>query len=143
MDNSSLEEYLKGKSFYSFRELVFAIDMYQMEKYSNSKVNHRSLKFTSHWVLDAVLEQSKGILLYHSQLEQLLIPFCGYWNSAINHRKAINQKQPWVSHRLYKFKFDENMNLLEVIRERMIFNATKMACSQRGIPNITICELHS
>jgi hypothetical protein len=75
-------------------------------------------------VIDDILTKSEEILLWHYQLEHLFSCFYRDHQKAVEARKAINLKRPYVFDLAEKLKFEPGSSLKDVIWDRMAFSVT-------------------
>ena len=107
----------------NFKDILFLVDIYDyfnrvdFEK-AISKFHH--LNSTTNEVIHSILPDSKGIILWHHQLENLLNMFFINRNEVTSIRKGINAKKADTFKILKSCKIDDAMTLEAFIRERMI-----------------------
>jgi len=108
-----------------FLELLFLLDVYfQSRQKFGYPVDWDQYQFQKLEVVDEILAGSKGILLWHYQLEQLF--GCFYLNpdKALEARKAVNAKKAEVFDLAEKLKFEPGTSLNDIIWDRMVFSVT-------------------
>jgi len=73
---------------------------------------------------DDILATSKGIILWDDQIDKLFSLFFPDYAKDIELRKAVSQKRPEIFVLAERLKFDYDITLNDVIRERMLFSVT-------------------
>lgn len=111
----------------NLEDTLFLLDSYNLSSQAlGYPYRWEFCKFKHVKAVDDILAESKGILLWDHQMEQLFARFFPDYDKDIELRKAVNQKRPEVFDLAEKLKFDYGINLKDVLRERMIFSITCM-----------------
>lgn len=129
---TGFQAHLKNHQPKSVTDLVFLIDSYHLGlKRPGYTLN--SGQFRDMGVVDQILKDSKGILLWHYQLDHLFGCFYRDWNKVIELRKDLNRKKTEVFALGEQLKFDQGNTLNDVLRERMVFSVTVYPNFQGGL----------
>lgn len=140
----------------SYKDFLFFLDAYQMSgkpTFPCCKPWHPTMKellskkYTKHVVIDAILSESRGSLIWEYQLENLIKYFqdrgwdkikekiIGYYNYTFLNWDSKEEPQPgviyWLRHGfsyqkpyycnlLKKMKFNRKLSMFDVLKERMI-----------------------
>ena len=120
---TGFQAHLKKHQPKCLTDLVFLIDSYHLGV-NRPEYSLDSGLFRDMGVVDDILKDSKGTLLWHYQLDHLFGCFYQDWNRVIELRKDINRKKTEVFDLAEKLKFAQGTTLNDVIRERMIFSVT-------------------
>ena len=108
-----------------FQDLLFHLDSYYLAIQSlGHPFQWENHQFQEIKVVDDILGRSKGILLWHYQLEQLFGCFYRDHQKAVEARKAVNQKKAEVFDLAEKLKFEPGTSLNDIIWDRMVFSTT-------------------
>lgn len=91
--------------------------------------------FRKHPIVDDILAESKGLLLWDYQMECLCGLFCDIARGAVNLRKGLNIRDPRCEEMAKKYKFNEDLSLYDVINERMVMDFTGQP-NYRGAYNL-------
>lgn len=117
--------YLAANQPKSFLDFLFLVDAYyQGRQKFGYPVDWDHYHFKKLAVVDDILARSKGILLWHYQLEQLFGCFYRDYEKAVEARRAVNQKRAEVFDLAENLKFNPGTSLKDVIQERMVFSVT-------------------
>ena len=109
----------------NFADTLFVLDAYFLSMQSlGYPYRWEFCKFKKVEVVDDILGESKGILLWHHQMEQLFSCFFQEYDKDVELRKAVNKKGTEIFELAERLKFDYETTLNDVIRERMIFPVT-------------------
>ena len=106
-----------------FSDVVFVIDTYRLGLLRSRPVelNH---DFQALPVVDYLLHESHGILLWHHQLENLYRLFEIRVGEAVAFRKGVNAKKAKIFNDADQMELAPGISLSDVIWERMIFGVT-------------------
>jgi hypothetical protein len=106
----------------SFMDLVFLLDFYH---FNSTRLHHRydpnRLPFSSIGIVNNMLKESRGVLLWHYQLENLLRLFVADSAKVTQLRKGINAQKQAAYNQANGMQLTEKYSLNEVITERMLF----------------------
>lgn len=89
--------------------------------------------------VDDLLHDSRGILLWHYQLESLCRLFEIHVGEAVAFRKGVNAKKAATMQHAGQMRFASGISLRDVIEERMVFGVTShpSLCAARLLYNIS------
>ncbi|MDI6797281.1 MAG: hypothetical protein QMD09_10065 [Desulfatibacillaceae bacterium] len=109
----------------SFMDLVFLLDFFH---FNSTRLHHRydpnRLPFSSIGIVNNMLKESRGVLLWHYQLENLLRLFVEDSAKVAKLRKGINVQSQTAYDQAKGLQLTEKDSLDEVITERMLFFST-------------------
>ena len=109
----------------NLEDTLFLLDSYYLSRQAlGYPYRWEFRKFKQVEAVDDILAKSKGIILWDHQIEKLFNLFFQDYDKDIELRKAVSQKQPEVFDLAERLKFDYEITLKDVIRERMIFSVT-------------------
>lgn len=106
-----------------FSDVAFVIDTYRLGLLWSRPVELEH-DFQALPVVDDLLRNSHGILLWHHQLENLYRLFEIRTGEAAAFRKGINAKKVEPAEIAKQMHFASGRSLIDVIRKRMIFGVT-------------------
>ena len=129
---TGFQAHLKKHQPKSMTDLVFLIDSYHLGL-KRPGYTLDSGQFRDMGVVDQILKDSKGILLWHYQLDHLFGCFYRDWNKVVELRRDLNRKKTEVFDLGENLKFDQVTTLNDVIRERMIFSITSYPNFKGGL----------
>lgn len=115
-------KYIQRYNPQSFKEILFFLDLYSIEL---PDIRSYQPKSKMAEVIESILEDSRGLLLWHHQLEDIISLFVRDRNNVVSIRKGVNAKRNEYIEALKQFKIDETTTLLEFINERMIGGHTR------------------
>lgn len=105
----------------SFTDLAFLLDFYH---YNATRLHHRydpnRLRFAPIGIVNDMLKESRGMLLWHYQLENLLRLFVSDNEKVVRLRKSINAQRRSAYDATRKMRL-EKTSLADIITERMLF----------------------
>ena len=134
---TDFQNYLSQHQINGFSDLLFLLDYYRFIKVHGPKDNDQK-KFRDLEVVDDILRPSRGLILWHYQLEQLFACFYQSQSKTIELRKALNQKRAFVFQLLDSLKFKSGISLRSVLNQRMLFPVT---CSPNFKGAITLYQM--
>jgi len=114
--------FLKRHKRPGFMDILIFLDSYP--KFKDMRDNCYDLKFKPQPIVDAILAESGGCLLWHHQLENLLRVFVDTPQEALKLRKALNASLPQAMTRINGFCFDDGTALAAVLKEREVLGVT-------------------
>jgi hypothetical protein len=119
------KEYLAEYETNNFMDLLFLVDAYHCSiRRFQRLIDHNQHNFNENDVVDSILKDSKGILLWHHQLENLFSLFYVDRDQAVKLRKDVNKKVADVFDLADTLRFAEGHSLKDIIDERMIYQNT-------------------
>jgi hypothetical protein len=116
-------KYIQKYKPQSFKEILFFLDLYSIELPDINRLYQSKSKMAK--VIESILEDSRGLILWHQQFEDIISLFVRDRNSVVSIRKGINAKRNEDIEILKQFKIDEITTLLEFINERMLRGHTR------------------
>ncbi|MBI5875579.1 MAG: hypothetical protein HZB81_07035 [Deltaproteobacteria bacterium] len=116
--------YLKEYKPRSFKEILFLLDLYPVTIEDAIK-EHKPFKSIIGRAIEEILKETRGIILWHYQMESILSLFIRDNVGVVTVRKGINAKKPDTLHTTHITKIDKRMSLEKVIRQRMRLGHTK------------------
>lgn len=117
--------YLKRYKPGTLRDTLFLLDAYSLSREVLGYPYPWDLaKFNPVKAVDAILSESKGILLWDHQLDQLFHWFFPDYDQDIDLRKAVNHKRAEIFDLAAMLKFDSDISLNDVLKDRMVFSLT-------------------
>ncbi len=120
---NDFRKYLSQHHPTGFSDLLFLLDHHRLEHiHGPIDYDHGQIQKTP--VVDDILKPSKGLILWHYQLEQLFACFYQSQTKAIELRKAVNQKQAFVFELAETLEFKSGVSLGSILNDRMIFPVT-------------------
>lgn len=121
-DFPTLLEYLKSVDCSSLQWCLYATDTYYQSRVLGEPLprNH-GLQTPADPTVDDVLSSSKGILLWHHQLENLAQSLGFPRRKAIGLRRKVNQKHSAVLDTVQKYEFCSGRTLGEVIDDHLFY----------------------
>ena len=134
---NDFQAYLGQHQIGRFSDLLFLLDYYRLIQVHGPK-DYDQKQFRELEVVDDILIPSRGLVLWHYQLEQLFACFYQSQSKVIELRKAINQKQASVFQLLDSLKFKSGISLESVLNQRMLFPVT---CSPNFKGAITLYQM--
>ena len=127
-------DYLGQVGFTSFMDHLFALDFYKLRWHKDLEVSDlvepANSEFRQLPVVDEILKDSRGFLLWHHQLECLFRAFHDDADKAVDLRKQINTKVPEAFDLAGSLMFG-GKSLENVIRERMVLGHTVLPQCER------------
>ena len=117
----SFKNYLNQFDSTQFKDVLFALDSYWISN-AGRKSEKPSLEynFKPHPIIDDFLSQSRGILLWHHQLENLYLFYNSDRKKAVQFRKDILKKKADAFDFAKNIKIDSELTALDIINERML-----------------------
>jgi len=113
----------------SFKETLFYLDLYP-HKPEEIIGDFRAGRSTTAGVIESMLKDTRGVLLWHHQLEDMINLFVRDRTEIMALRKGINAKRPEAIKFLTQINIEKNLTLLDFIQNRMIRGYTRY-------PNVT------
>ena len=124
-------DYIKKFELTYFMDIVFAIDTYTLTNlFGKNRV--LDLKFKNHSIIDSILKESQGAIIWHHQLENLYLFHRNDKNEATELRKNILKKRASTFELASKIKVDQNTTLNDVINNRMVLGGTIVPSMKEG-----------
>jgi hypothetical protein len=123
---SCFSEYLKRSAPQTFKDFLFLLDFYRGRRVGRSVGDIFDLMshvFPKIQIVDEILEDSRGLLLWHHQLEHLFRAFYDDITKVVRLRKQINAKVPDAFDIAESLKFD-GISLADIVEERMVLGFT-------------------
>jgi hypothetical protein len=108
-----------------FMDYLFFVDVYPIFKNQPKVEELCQPEFKEYYIVDELLKDTRGFLLWHYQLENLINLFFGKSDKAMDLCRGINAKYPEALEKAKQLRFTEGLKLFDVISERMILGATK------------------
>lgn len=113
-----------------FSDLLFSIDSYMLSHDDYfmhiSRLPKAKPDFRRRPIVDDLLKDSRGVLLWHHQLENLYLFSSHDREDAVKFRKGILSKKPEFLETASDIAIDAKTSLKDCIMERMIFGATTL-----------------
>ena len=134
---TDFQDYLGQQQIKGFSDLLFLLDYYRLVQVHGQK-DYDPNQFREEGVVDHILKPSRGLVLWHYQLEQLFACFYQSQGKAIELRKAINQKHAFVFDLLDSLKFKSGISLGSVLNQRMLF---PVSCSPNFKGTLTLYQM--
>jgi hypothetical protein len=113
----------------SFKETLFYLDLYP-HKPEEIIGDFRAGCSTAAGCIESMLKDTRGILLWHQQLDDMINLFVRDRTEIMALRKGINAKRPEGVEFLTQILIEKDMTLLDLIQNRMI-------CGYTRYPNVT------
>ncbi|MDD5450286.1 MAG: hypothetical protein PHT49_00060 [Desulfovibrionales bacterium] len=113
----------------SFKETLFYLDLYP-HKPEEIIGGFHSGRSTTAGVMELMLKDTRGILLWHQQVEDMINLFVRDRTKIMALRKDINAKRPEAIEFLTQIHIEKNLTLMDFIQNRMIRGYTRH-------PNVT------
>jgi len=126
-------DFLRRHKRPGFKDVLFFLDSYP--KFKGMRDNCYDLKFKPQPIVDAILAESYGCILWHHQLENLLRVFVDTPQEALRLRKALNAGLPQAMTSIGGFCFDDGTALAAVLKEREVLGVTAYP-NTRGAANL-------
>jgi hypothetical protein len=133
---NGFKHYIKKRRSNRFYEILLLLDLYtgSLLKESDSEpypidpatITNQFIQVKSSMgeVVTDLLKESKGIILWHYQFENLLNLFIMDRADVLSIRKGINTKEVSVFNRLERFHIDGSLTLIDFIMDRMYLGHT-------------------
>ncbi|WP_263835083.1 hypothetical protein [Salinibacter sp.] len=123
-DFPALSEYLKAVDCSSLQGCLYATDTYYQSRVLGEPLpGNRDLQAPADPTVNDVLSSSKGILLWHHQLESLAQSLGFPRHEAIDLRRKVNQKRASVLDSAEEHEFLSGRTLGEVIENRLFYGS--------------------
>ena len=106
------------------KDYLFFLGAFNPVNESPTIQNISRYEFREHSVLSDILEDTRGILIFHKQLEELCSLFCQYESCVRSLREALNCKVKRYENIAKEYKFNENLSLYDVASSRMLLGKT-------------------
>lgn len=121
----SFKNYLNQFDSTKFKDVLFALDFYWISS-AGRKSENPSLEyiFKPHPIIDDFLSESRGVLLWHHQLENLFLFYDNDREKAVEFRKNILMKKADAFELARKIKIYSELTAEDVINERMLSSGT-------------------
>ena len=120
-------EYLRKFDLTNFMDILFAIDSYTLANlFAQHKIPDLNFTFKNNSIIDSILKESQGAIIWHHQLENLYLFHRNIKEEAIEFRKDILKKRASVFDLASKIHIDQNNTLENIINVRMVFGGTMM-----------------
>lgn len=104
-----------------FADLYFYIFLFQRRKINEQDINEMYLhKFRKHKIADDILADSKGLLLWNYQIENLFSLFYEPGKGREAHMKINAQEADIILEQTKKLKLSDDLSLYDIISERMV-----------------------
>ena len=116
-------DYIEKHKPDSFQEILFLLDLYPRDP-ETLTVNFSQFKPSMGEVIEYLLKDSKGVILWHYQLENILNIFFTKRAEVLSIRKGINAKKADVIERVNKFHISETTTLWDFIFSIMCLGYT-------------------
>ena len=110
------KEFLEGHTPRNFADTLFLLHMFPHEDFAH-------YCFGDQPIISDILRESRGVLLWHYQLENLFRLFYLDNDKVVNLRKAINAKEN-AAYELSRALAITQVSLYEVVKERMVLGFT-------------------
>lgn len=123
-ERNAFTRYLKKYHPRSFKETLFYLDLYP-HKPEEIIGDFRAGRSTTAGAIESMLKDTRGILLWHHQLEDMINLFVRDRTEIIALRKGINAKRPEAIKSLTQIHIEKNLTLLDFIQNRMIRGYTR------------------
>ena len=118
-------DYIKKFELTYFMDIVFAIDTYTLTNlFGKNRTSDLKFTFKNHSIIDSILKESQGAIIWHHQLENLYLFHRNDKNEATEFRKKILKKLASAFDLASKIQIDQDTTLNNVINDRMIFRGT-------------------
>jgi len=122
-DGPGFVAFLTANAPQGFSDVLYVIHLYKAkELYSGDVAKHSG--FTPNAVADDMLKESRGYLLWHYQLENLIRLFETDPRKVVEIRMGINAKRANLFKQTSKFKLSENLSLNDIVSERAFEGCT-------------------
>lgn len=127
-----LKAFLKKHSRPTLTDLLFFNDAYnRCRSYGIETRSIYSRRFKANEVVDNILKDSRGVILWHHQLEHLLRLFYVDSRKVIQIREGLNCKRRDYWKLTEKLHFDNNTSLCDVLNERAILSDRSLTIPPR------------
>lgn len=120
-DFPTLGTYLRQRKPSAMLDYLFVVDSYYQCRVLGESLPKQTCDFSPDPIVDGLLSDSDGILLWQFQLEQLAQLFVGRRADAIELRRGINQKRPETRDQIEGMTLPSGQSLLDVVQERMLY----------------------
>lgn len=122
----SFKDYLEKYMTNDFQQLIFLLDSYHcsIRKYQKLIDPTNRYSFQKYDVVDSLLSNSVGVLLWHYQIENLFNLFYNCKDKIVKLRKGINHKKLDAFNIAGSLRLNDCISLEDVIDERMIYKNT-------------------
>lgn len=124
--------YFKRYKPSSFKEILFLLDLYPVAIEDAIK-KHKPLKSIIGRAIEEILKETRGIILWNYQMENILALFIRNNVDVATVRKGINAKKPGAWYTTHIAKIDKQMTLEKLLRQRMRLG---MALGHTKHPNL-------
>lgn len=128
-EGNAFARYIEKYHPRSFKETLFYLDFYP-HKPEEIIGDFQTGRSTTAGVIESMLKGTRGILLWHHQLEDMINLFVRHRTQIMALRKGINAKRPEAIEFLTQIHIEKNLTLLDFIQNRMIRGYTRH-------PNVT------
>lgn len=126
---TDFKNYLDEIQPLGFLDHLFAVDFYKLRRTVEDFIFPRTFDYVP--VVDDILRDSKGYLLWHHQLELLFRGFYDVTDKVVNLRKGINARDPEAFEMAGSLRHGA-MSLEDVIWERMVSRSHTVQPNVRG-----------
>jgi len=111
---------------------MFFLDVYDRSKSENFTLKSiYSRKFRKNIIVDEMLADSKGFLLWNYQLENLIGLFCFDTTKPLEMRKKLNLKNDEYLQKAKEMEFANNFSLYDLLIQRTIRSAVTLTRNPR------------
>jgi hypothetical protein len=128
-ERNAFARYIEKYHPWSFKEALFYLDLYP-HKPEEIIGDFHAGRSTTAGVIESMLKDTRGVLLWRHQLEDMINLFVRDRTEIMALRKGINAKRPEAIEFLTQIHIEKNLTLLDFIQNRMIRGYTRY-------PNVT------
>lgn len=116
-------KYIQRYNPQSFKEILFFLDLYPFELPDINRLYQSKSKMAE--VIESIIEDSRGLILWHYQLEDIISLFVRDRNRVVSIRKGVNAKRNEDIEALKQIKIEKFTTLLNFINERILRGFTR------------------
>lgn len=109
----------------SFNDFLFFVDIYSRFNSQPAIEDVCERKFKSNGMVEDILKDSRGLLIWHYQLENLIRLFYSDNEHVVRLRKDINAKKAEAWELAKKLSFSDELTLYDIISDRMAVDITR------------------
>lgn len=128
-ERNAFARYIEKYHPRSFQETLFYLDLYP-HKPEEIIGDFQTGRSTAAGVIESMLKDTRGVLLWHHQLEDMVNLFVRDRTEIMALRKGINAKRPEAIEFLTQILIEKDLTFLDFIQNRMI-------CGYTHHPNVT------
>jgi len=123
-DFPRLEAYLSQVGPSSLSDYCYALDTYRQSRVLGKPLPLQEPGPGSDPIVDEVLSATRGLLLWHTQMERLAQSLGLPRKKATEVRRRVNQKRPSALSRVEGLTFPSGQPFREIIEERLYYDGT-------------------